>query len=300
MKKLEIVDDATFSTASYSEDLTFDARGRVSQVVNSLGTFNYSYVGQSTRTSTVDYPNGMRVTCGYYGPTGDEFDRILKDPDVSPSDKGLVRRVRTTIGETRTRAFAESSGSSAMLKIAGRAALSLGLLAALGCAHTSHPPAPGPSWIRSPSPSTHRLEFHCDEAQGSAAKWWDRPPPERAVLMVEHECYRRKVSIRDVEEMFLATLRGFGHSDVRMLGRTRLSPEIAVATSSFEGHTYYLAGFLDSRESLWSVARVSAETDPPECSDLDRFLLFLAALHAASGSDLEGLVCAEVRALPTP
>ncbi len=85
MKKQEIVDDATFSTASYSEDHTFDARGRVSQVVNSLGTFNYSYVGQSTRTSTVDYPNGMRVTYGYYGPTGDEFLKQIKNLTAGPT-----------------------------------------------------------------------------------------------------------------------------------------------------------------------------------------------------------------------
>ena len=73
MKKPEIVDDATYSTASYSEDHPFDARGRVAQVVNSLGTVNYGYVGQSTRTSTVYYPSGMRVTYGYYRPAGAEL-----------------------------------------------------------------------------------------------------------------------------------------------------------------------------------------------------------------------------------
>ena len=49
LSKLEIVDDATQTTASYSEEVSFDSRGRVSGVDNNLGSFGYSYAGQSSR-----------------------------------------------------------------------------------------------------------------------------------------------------------------------------------------------------------------------------------------------------------
>ena len=110
---MEIVDDATYSTASYSEDHTFDARGRVSQVVNSLGTFNYSYVGQSTRTSTVDYPNGMRVTYGYYGPTGDELLKQIKNLTAGPT-RSVISQFDYTYGADRSIAtWAQAQGGAA-------------------------------------------------------------------------------------------------------------------------------------------------------------------------------------------
>ncbi|MBK6686394.1 MAG: RHS repeat protein [Deltaproteobacteria bacterium] len=71
LKKTQIVDDATFTTASYSDEATFDTRGRVSAVTNNLGAFSYAYMGQSNRVDFVNYPNGMKVDYSYYGPTTD-------------------------------------------------------------------------------------------------------------------------------------------------------------------------------------------------------------------------------------
>lgn len=79
LKKLEIVDDATQSTASYSEDLTFDARARVSGVLNTLGTTTYAFAGQSGRPTTVTYPNGMQVLYDYFGSTGDYLLKQIKN-----------------------------------------------------------------------------------------------------------------------------------------------------------------------------------------------------------------------------
>lgn len=70
LKKLEIVDDATQTTPSYSEEYTFDSRSRVTNVVNNLGSTNYAFVGQSNRPSTVDYPNGMQTQLEYFASTG--------------------------------------------------------------------------------------------------------------------------------------------------------------------------------------------------------------------------------------
>ena len=46
LKKREIVDDATYTTASYSEQYIYDTRSRVEKVINNLGLFDYTYVGQ--------------------------------------------------------------------------------------------------------------------------------------------------------------------------------------------------------------------------------------------------------------
>ena len=78
LKKREIVDDATYSTASYSEEYVFDARGRVEDLINNLGTFDYSYVGQSDRIDDMDYPNGMKTDYTYEGTNGDHLLRQIR------------------------------------------------------------------------------------------------------------------------------------------------------------------------------------------------------------------------------
>jgi YD repeat-containing protein len=79
LKKLQIVDDATQTTASYSEEFTFDARSRVTTVLNNLGSTTYAFAGQSNRPSTVDYANGMQTLYDYYGPTGDHLLKQIKN-----------------------------------------------------------------------------------------------------------------------------------------------------------------------------------------------------------------------------
>ncbi|MBX3203340.1 MAG: RHS repeat protein [Labilithrix sp.] len=79
LKKLEIVDDATQTVASYTEEYTFDARSRVSAVQNNLGNTAYSFVGQSNRPSTVAYANGMETLYDYFGATGDFLLKQIKN-----------------------------------------------------------------------------------------------------------------------------------------------------------------------------------------------------------------------------
>lgn len=73
LQKREIVDDATFSVASYSEEYVFDARSRVEDIINDLGTFDYYYVGQSGRIDYMDYPNGMKTDYTYTNVNGDHL-----------------------------------------------------------------------------------------------------------------------------------------------------------------------------------------------------------------------------------
>ncbi|MGF1483185.1 MAG: RHS repeat-associated core domain-containing protein [Opitutales bacterium] len=71
VRQMQIVDDATFTTASFSEEFVFDARSRLEQVINDLGTFDYTYIGQSNRIDTIAYPNGMTADYDYYTASGD-------------------------------------------------------------------------------------------------------------------------------------------------------------------------------------------------------------------------------------
>lgn len=59
----------TIGTAS--ETRAFDALGRLSQVANPLGTFNYTYVGGTNRMSQVTLPNGQVTKLTYQDATGD-------------------------------------------------------------------------------------------------------------------------------------------------------------------------------------------------------------------------------------
>ena len=79
LKKLEIVDDATQTVVSYSDDYTFDTRARVTNVTNNLGAQTYTFVGQSNRPSTVTYANGMQVLYDYFTTTGDFMLKQIKN-----------------------------------------------------------------------------------------------------------------------------------------------------------------------------------------------------------------------------
>jgi RHS repeat-associated protein len=85
LKKIEIVDDATQTVASYSEERTFDARSRPTGVQNNLGSTTYSFVGQSNRPQTVDYANGMQTLYDYFDSTGDLLLKQIKNMSADPS-----------------------------------------------------------------------------------------------------------------------------------------------------------------------------------------------------------------------
>jgi RHS repeat-associated protein len=85
LKKLEIVDDATQTAASYSEEWTFDAQSRVTGDQNNLGSTTYSFIGQSSRLATVNYANGMQTLYNYFGATGDFLLEQIKNLSAGPS-----------------------------------------------------------------------------------------------------------------------------------------------------------------------------------------------------------------------
>jgi len=83
LQKRQIVDDATHGIPSYTEEYVFDSQSRVEDVINDLGTFDYSYVGQSERIDAVDYPNGMKTEYTYEDATGDHLLQQIKHLDAS-------------------------------------------------------------------------------------------------------------------------------------------------------------------------------------------------------------------------
>ncbi|HYR83401.1 MAG TPA: hypothetical protein VE422_04910, partial [Terriglobia bacterium] len=59
------------SINSVAATQTYDVLGRVSSASNALGTFNYSYVNQTPRISSLSYPNGQTTSYSYYANSGD-------------------------------------------------------------------------------------------------------------------------------------------------------------------------------------------------------------------------------------
>lgn len=101
MKKLEIVDDSTQSTSSYTEEYTFDPRSRVTTVANNVGSTTYAFVGQSTRPSTVAYANGMETQYEYFGPTGDQLLKQIKHLTAGPTPS-VISQYDYTYGTDRS------------------------------------------------------------------------------------------------------------------------------------------------------------------------------------------------------
>ena len=100
LKKREIVDDATFTTATYSEEFVFDARSRVEDVINNLGTFNVFYVGQSNRIDYIDLPNGMTTDYTYENATGDHLIQQIKHLN-SAGTPGVISQFDYTYRQDR-------------------------------------------------------------------------------------------------------------------------------------------------------------------------------------------------------
>jgi RHS repeat-associated protein len=61
----------------------YDSIGRMQSVTNVLGTFAYSYVNATGRLDHVDYPNGQKAQFDYFGNTGDQRLKQIKNLDSS-------------------------------------------------------------------------------------------------------------------------------------------------------------------------------------------------------------------------
>jgi len=68
---------------------TYDAIGRTSSETNVLGTFTFTYIGNSRRLATITYPNGQTSTYDYFGHAGDDRLQTIhnKYPDATTLSK---------------------------------------------------------------------------------------------------------------------------------------------------------------------------------------------------------------------
>ncbi len=85
LKKMEIVDDATRSVASLTEDFAFDARGRITSGTDDLGVSRYAYVGKSDRLDNVELPTGARTEYRYFDAAGDHLLKQVRNLASKPS-----------------------------------------------------------------------------------------------------------------------------------------------------------------------------------------------------------------------
>ena len=68
---------------------TWDAKGRLIQMTNSLGTFTYSWDGASTRLSSLQFPNGQHSTFSYFPNLKDQ---LLQQISHFKPDSSLLSR----------------------------------------------------------------------------------------------------------------------------------------------------------------------------------------------------------------
>src|SRR5262249_39673505 len=86
---------------------SYDALGRVSQVVNPLGTFDYAYVGATTRLNSIRYPNGQVTTNSYYDNLGDH--RLQQIKHQSPAGSIISQFNYTYDAEGRITAWSKQA-----------------------------------------------------------------------------------------------------------------------------------------------------------------------------------------------
>lgn len=60
------------SIGSSTNTVSYDSLGRATNVINSLGSFTYSYTNTTARLSSVVYPNGQTNSFDYYNNSGDQ------------------------------------------------------------------------------------------------------------------------------------------------------------------------------------------------------------------------------------
>ena len=66
----------------------FDDTGRVTSVINNLGTFDYAYVAETARLDHVDLPNGQKTQFDYYDNSGDQ--RLKEIKHLAPNHTDVI------------------------------------------------------------------------------------------------------------------------------------------------------------------------------------------------------------------
>jgi RHS repeat-associated protein len=99
-----------------SSSHTYDGLGRMDSVTNVLGTFNYTYVDQTSRPLTVSYPNGQTTSFTYLGNT---TDRRLSEIHHQLSGGATLSKFNytyDTIGNITTWTQQRDNGGSAVIR----------------------------------------------------------------------------------------------------------------------------------------------------------------------------------------
>ncbi len=82
--ELSRVTNYSINGAANAASQEYDPLGRVQNVTNLLGTFNYTYLNTTSRLDHVDFPNGQKTQYGYFDNLGDQ--RLKQIKNLDPSD----------------------------------------------------------------------------------------------------------------------------------------------------------------------------------------------------------------------
>jgi len=100
--------------------LHYDTLGRIDQVTNSLGVFNYGYVGVTNRADHIDYPNGQRTNFAYYpntspAGTGNGDQRLRQIQNLAPGGANLSTFGYTYDGNGLIQTWSQKNDAEAAL-----------------------------------------------------------------------------------------------------------------------------------------------------------------------------------------
>ncbi|PTY02066.1 hypothetical protein DB346_10095 [Verrucomicrobia bacterium LW23] len=94
---------------------TYDSAGRVATETNSIGTFTYNYVGNTSRISAIVYPNGITVAYDYENNVSDKRIKqikytntssvVLAQFDYTYNSVGMIRTWRQQLGSDTNSAY---------------------------------------------------------------------------------------------------------------------------------------------------------------------------------------------------
>jgi RHS repeat-associated protein len=97
---------------SVAQTVEYDSLGRVKEIENSLGTFDYHYVAQTGRLDSIDLPNGQTTEFNYHNTAGDLRLEEIKHLNSSPATISKFNYTYNPVGQIQTWTQQVGSGTA--------------------------------------------------------------------------------------------------------------------------------------------------------------------------------------------
>jgi RHS repeat-associated protein len=106
------VTNRSINGAANAASVQYDSLGRVQNVTNPLGTFNYTYVNTTGRLDHVDLPNAQKTQYAYFDNLGDQRLKQIKNLDPSSAVISQFDYTYNPVGQITTWTQANSGGAN--------------------------------------------------------------------------------------------------------------------------------------------------------------------------------------------